>query len=81
MDAANEFALVNIGNLSGCLLRHPVAVRVKGDAPIQKETQFWCAWMSSRFITTNSPLGMDFNSSGVMSARSIICKDWLLSFP
>lgn len=33
------------------------------------------------FITTNSPLGMDFNSSGVMSGRSIICKDWLLSLP
>ena len=27
------------------------------------------------FITTKSPLGSDFNSSGVRSGRSIICKD------
>ena len=27
------------------------------------------------FITTKSPLGKDFNSSGVRSGRSIICRD------
>ena len=31
------------------------------------------------FITTNSPLGMDFSSSGVISARSAIWRDWLFS--
>ena len=27
------------------------------------------------FITTKSPFGKDFNSSGVRSGRSIICRD------
>ena len=57
MDAADEFALVNIGNLSGSLLRHPVAVRVKGDAPIQKETQFGAHGMRSRFHHHKLSLG------------------------
>ena len=32
------------------------------------------------FITTKLPLGIDFSSSGDMSGRSIICKDWESSF-
>ena len=32
------------------------------------------------FMTINSPLGIDFSSSGVMRGRSIICKFWLGSF-
>ena len=60
MDAADEFALVNIGNLSGSLLRHPVAVRVKGDAPIQKETQFGAHGMRSRFHHHKLSLGDGF---------------------
>ena len=31
-------------------------------------------------MTKNCPRGMAFNSSGVMSGRSIICMDWLGSF-
>ena len=49
-----------IGNLSGCLLRHPVAVRVKGDAPIQKETQFGAHGMGSRFHHYKLTLGDGF---------------------
>ena len=34
------------------------------------------------FMTTNAPLGMDFSSSGVVSARSIIWRERLVSlFP
>ena len=32
------------------------------------------------FMTTNSPFGMLFNSSAVISGRSIICSDLLGSF-
>ncbi len=60
MDAANEFALVYVGDLPGCLLRHPIAVRVKGDAPIQKETQFGAHGMGSRFHHYKLTLGDGF---------------------
>ena len=43
---------------------------------------FVCMGCVPVFITTKLPLGMDFNSSGVISGRSIICKLWLGSvFP
>ena len=41
---------------------------------------FVCMGCVPVFITTKLPLGMDFNSSGVISGRSIICKLWLGSF-
>ena len=60
MDAANEFALVYVGDLSGCPLRHPIAVRVKGDAPIQEETQFGAHGMRPRFHDHKFALGDGF---------------------
>ena len=60
MDAADEFALVYVGDLSGRPLRHPIAVRVKGDAPIQKETQFSAHGMGSRFHHYKLTLGDGF---------------------
>ena len=60
MDAADEFALVYVGDLSGCPLRHPIAVRIKGDAPIQKEAQFGAHGMRSRFHHHKLSLGDGF---------------------
>ena len=60
MDAADEFALVYVGDLSGRPLRHPIAVRVKGDAPIQEETQLGAHGMSSRFHHYKLTLGDGF---------------------
>ena len=60
MDAANEFALVYVGDLSGCPLRHPVTIGIEGDAPIQKEAQFGAHGMSSRFHHHKFALGDGF---------------------